>query len=230
MSNGKMKRCGKPIKPAKNGVDRGVCTKPPGHKNHHGNGTCPLCGIKLTSRNTSPSHFRRGSGMCRKCSLACLQKSRRLRNVSPRNFQVRGQLYTFICGCSVVLPEHSNRFVIVRKPHKPHRSHKSSECRVSQILSTSNNSARKYGYTSIEPSTPHHAIHKMMEEPLCWRCRKPLGWDLAIEKGETPHLHHNHDTGEIYGFVHPRCNSKALEHEIDELKDRIREQEARILE
>jgi hypothetical protein len=62
-----------------------------------------------------------------------------------------------------------------------------------------------------------------MDKKLCWRCKQPLEWAFTV--GKTPHLHHNHKTGEIYGFTHPRCNPNALEHEIDELKQRIAELE-----
>lgn len=33
-------------------------------------------------------------------------------------------------------------------------------------------------------------------------CGKPLNWDGMI----TPHLHHNHQTGFVYGYVHSHCN------------------------
>ena len=59
-----------------------------------------------------------------------------------------------------------------------------------------------------------------MEEKLCWRCRKPMHWE-NLGKGKTPHLHHNHETGEIYGFTHSRCNPSALEEEIRELRKEI---------
>jgi hypothetical protein len=61
----------------------------------------------------------------------------------------------------------------------------------------------------------------MMEASVCERCKKPLLWDTNAKK--LPHLHHNHETGEIYGFTHPRCNLRALEDEIEHLRKEIRQ-------
>jgi hypothetical protein len=53
----------------------------------------------------------------------------------------------------------------------------------------------------------------------CWRCRQPLEW--VFGRGKTPHLHHDHETGEVHGFTHPSCNPKALLHEIDDLRKEL---------
>jgi hypothetical protein len=68
--------------------------------------------------------------------------------------------------------------------------------------------------------TPHAEIRKLMEEPNCERCGEPLSWEFGA--GKTPHLHHNHITGEIYGFTHPVCNAEALEKEIDRLRELLK--------
>jgi hypothetical protein len=49
--------CGKPVKPAKNGVDRGLCTRPAGHTGKHSSMTCIECGIALTKKNAPPSRL-----------------------------------------------------------------------------------------------------------------------------------------------------------------------------
>ena len=85
------------------------------------------------------------------------------------------------------------------------------------ILQSGACQARKYGYTSIDPKTPHSIIRKMMAETLCERCGKGLDWTVCV-KGKTPHLHHSHDTGEIHGFTHVQCNPQALKNEIDNLR------------
>jgi hypothetical protein len=68
--------------------------------------------------------------------------------------------------------------------------------------------------------TPHSVIRAMMEEPNCVLCSLPLTWEFGM--GKTPHLHHNHVTGEIYGFTHARCNAHDLMREIDRLRDQIK--------
>jgi hypothetical protein len=59
----------------------------------------------------------------------------------------------------------------------------------------------------------------MMEEPNCERCGEALKWEFGV--GKTPHLHHNHETGEIYGFTHPVCNPQAMEQEIERLRTNL---------
>jgi len=68
----------------------------------------------------------------------------------------------------------------------------------------------------MDSNTPHQNIRKMMEEPNCWRCGQPLNWD-KLGMGKTPHLHHNHITGELYGFTHAACNVHAKEEAFDRL-------------
>jgi len=48
--------------------------------------------------------------------------------------------------------------------------------------------------------------------------------------GKTPHLHHDHETGEIFGFTHPVCNPHALQDEIDELRKQVKHLELLVSE
>jgi hypothetical protein len=195
---------------AKNGKSRGTCKFPLGHKGTHGNtGTCYQCGDLLTPANASLSAVSCGFGLCRRCALRYNQKRG---NHQPRNFQRLGHTHTFPCGCSGRLPKvlgQSNKFAfsLGRSGYR---------CRVASIINGSRASAAKYGFTSIALDTPHIVIRKMMDDPICERCGEPLTWEIGF--GKTPHLHHNHETGEIYGFTHPVCNPQALEREIERLK------------
>jgi len=201
------KRCGKPVKVAKNGVKRGSCTNRAGHQGKHGNKTCSHCGVALTKENSHTSHLRNGGW----CKVRALEYACEKYNRVPRNVQRPGSFHTFtLCGCSGILPPkgESNKFSQV------------ASCRVSKILGVSQVAARKFGHTPIDIKTPHSVIRELMEEENCWRCSKPLSWEVGA--GKTPHLHHNHETGAIYGFTHPHCNPQALEHRIDELEEQLK--------
>jgi hypothetical protein len=209
-----MTKCGKAVKPAKNGASRGVCARPVGHGGLHSNKTCPLCGIALTPENTH-SHIK-NRWWCKKC---CLEYHHHRYGHKPQNVQTPGGFHTFPCGCSGILPHRGESNYFARCNTRTNSWY----CRVLGILGSSASNAQECGYTSIDPKTSHSVIRELMKAELCWRCRLPLKWTLG--RGQTPHLHHNHDTGEIYGFTHPHCNPQALEHEIDELRQRIAELE-----
>jgi hypothetical protein len=230
-----MKKCGEPVKAAQNGASRGVCTRPAVHTGLHSNKTCSVCGVILTTENTHRHSQSTKRAMCKECKNKCANawyykdhnknlkkdKARRRKNGQrPRIVPNAGNSYTFSCGCSGVLPStrgKSNKFA-------RWNSH-TWTCRVKGILQASVNAAAasRDGYVSINPKTPHSVIRELMKADSCWRCKRPLKWSLGM--GKTPHLHHNHWTGELYGFTHSRCNPKALEHENDELRERIRELE-----
>lgn len=147
----------------------------------------------------------------------CLGKWRRQRyGQKPINSQTPGSIHTFPCGCSGILPKEkgrgNNKFARVARGRGWY-------CRVARILTES--TSKRGGYNPIDPKISHSVIRKLMEEKTCWRCKQPLKWVFGA--GKTPHLHHNHDTGEVYGFTHSRCNPNALEHEVDELRHRIAE-------
>lgn len=225
--------CGELVRPAKNGASRGVCTRPKGHTGIHGNETCTHCGVQLTPENSPPisrkvGEARRRRTTCTKCDTANQRRLYKRKEFKP---QIPGEFWTFPCGCSGILPEigKSNLFAHGHNVYKRKETHRDFNytCRVSQVVAGGNCEARSKGYKPIDPETPHHIIRAMMDEPLCWRCKRPLDW-TNFGKGKTPHLHHNHDTGEIYGFTHPHCNPLALEQEIDELKARIHELESQL--
>jgi hypothetical protein len=204
--------CGKPIKKAKNGADRGTCTYKKGHNGAPitcGNGTCYVCGVLLSEDNACLSVVAKRSGSCR----GCWKRIMRLHGShEPKNIQIPGAVHTFSCGCSEVLPEkrgQSNKFALW--------STRGWACRVTRILDGSVQAARKYGHQPIDPTLSHSVIRKMMEEPNCERCQQPRSWD-DLGAGQTPHLHHDHKSGEIFGFTHPHCNPRAMEIEIDRLK------------
>lgn len=213
-----MKLCGKPMPKAKNGVDRGVCTRIKGHAfGNHGNRTCTVCGDPLSSLNAKPSVADKGCGMCRVCNS---QWHRARLGLIERNNQRLGAFHKFPCGCSGVLPEkreHANMFVV--------RASKTGSfgCRVSSIIYGSQASAKRDGHLPIPKDTPHYVIRAMMSEPNCWLCDEAMCWAWAIPLGvRQPHLHHDHDTGEIHGFTHPVCNPRAMQREIERLKGLLR--------
>ena len=204
-----MRLCGKPMLTAKNGIDRGVCNRPQGHGQKCGNGTCPSCGIILTLTNTAAAAVSRGAGLCR----VCRTQEQRVRNGhAVRKYQRLGKPYTFPCGCSGVLPSRKgfvNELVT--------RGAGSYVCRVSSILHGSQQAAKKWGYKPIPLDTPHALVRELMLKSSCECCGEPLLWAVTLG-ARQPHLHHNHETGEIYGFTHPVCNPKAMENEIDRLR------------
>ena len=197
-----MKLCGEPMPKAKNGADRGICIRPSGHYNDHGNGTCSRCGVYLSFDTAFYNVVMSGRGWCRQCTL---EYRRKRYGFNPQNRIYPGKLHTFPCGCSDILPDPpcNNKFVIWNK------SQGSFICRITVILHSSKLKATNAFYKSIPFNTPHFAIRKMMEEPNCVICGKLLTWEFG--RGKTPHLHHNHETGEIYGFACSRCNTEELD-------------------
>ncbi len=72
------------------------------------------------------------------------------------------------------------------------------------IIRVSCRRAQKSGY---EPA--NITLEKLIELRknaiyCCDGCGQKLIWDKVNTK--NPHLHHNHKTGEVYGFVTPQCN------------------------
>jgi hypothetical protein len=209
-----VKVCGKLVPKAKNGVYRGVCGRLPTHNGRHANGTCTQCAVSLTFKNAAKNVVNLGQGMCRICRRYNIRN--RL-GQNPKNYQRSGRKHTFInCGCAGVLPRYggNNKFAAKSGPVFI--------CRVTRIIIGSQSRGKLYEYAPIPRSTPHSVIREFMEEPNCERCGEPLKWEFEV--GKTPHLHHSHETGEIYGFTHPTCNPQALENEIDRLKKLIRRQ------
>jgi hypothetical protein len=207
--------CGKPVRKATNGADRGTCIWPKGHFGMHGNRSCYKCGVVFSSENTAPSILEKGCGACRACDKEKHRAGRVSRGLPPPQYktpQASQAPHTFPCGCVGMLPERgqSNRYA--------KWCSSAWRCRVTCIIRGNNNEARSGNYAPIDRDTPHSAIRAMMEEPNCERCGLPLSWEI-FSNATTPHCHHNHQTGEIYGFTHPRCNPNALEIEIDRLKD-----------
>src|SRR6266851_7348193 len=212
-----MKKCGKAVKTAKNGVNRGKCTLLARHSGgDHVNSTCLSCG-RRTQRKTD--------GRCRECyNESRRQKQHQKHSNKPMNFQMSGSSHTFPrCGCSGILPARRSESNLFTRSV----GGRSWQCRVGMILLNSRRDAVKWAYVPIDINTSHSVIRKLMEIKICWRCKQPLEW--VFGSGKTPHLHHDHKTGEIYGFTHPRCNLQALEHEIGELKVRDHKQEREIV-
>ena len=174
---------------------------------------CCRCKTPLTSNSAFPSTVARGTGPCRLCHNKRAEQLRRSRGLSPKRSQRPSQTYAFPCGCQGLLPANrgeNNKFAWSSP------SRREWICRVYSILNTSLHLAKVRNYEPIDPNTPHSVIRALMDESLCERCRQPLKWEFG--KGKTPHLHHNHETGEIYGFTHSQCNPKAMELEIDRLR------------
>ena len=172
---------------------------------------CPKCSTSLTPATAFPSVIRKG-GFCRQCHTV---RARLKGGFRELNRQRPGASHTFTCGCTGVLPEKRQYNIFaVWTGH-------AFSCRVARILSQSRNDGRKRGYVPIDPNTPHWAIRKMMQAPICERFGEALFWD-DLRIGSTPHLHHSHTTGEAYGFTHPHCNPHAMEREIERLKEEIK--------
>lgn len=113
--------------------------------------------------------------------------------------QIPNMAYTFPCGCSGILPAwgESNKFARFRSTKF--------KCRVSAIWQSVALQAKKGGYKSLAPTYAHADIREMMETPNCCICLEPLSWN-RFAVGYTPVPHHDHETGELYGFAHARCN------------------------
>jgi len=183
--------CGKRVTKAKNGKARGRCTRVFKHRCVCANDTCTSCGVRKTKNNTFLSHVK--SGMCKECvHVQC-------GSLSYRSKRMPGQSYKFRCGCEGILPRlgRSNILAVALGEGKYY-------CRVSRIIHCSEFASKRKHIVPISKSTPHRIIRKMMASKVCVLCEKPLRWTIGA--GQTPHLHHDHETGEILGFAHHRCN------------------------
>jgi hypothetical protein len=132
------------------------------------------------------------------------------------NFQKPGRFHKFPCGCVGILPKVRGESNIFAKAAQNHRT-RSWVCRILGILRSAQYESRRRGYKPI--ISTHAEIRELMKSNKCWLCGNRLTWNLG--RGQTPHLHHDHETGEIHGFTHPRCNPRALQNEICRLKKRL---------
>ena len=174
---------------------------------------CEICKKPLTAENCPLSRLKRGRGRCTKCHREYQQK---LYGFEPDQIQEPGKEHTFRCGCTGVLPDkrgESNKFA--------NFSHGVWRCRISTILNASQAAARLGHFLPMDLNTPHHIIRVMMDTAICELCKQPLIWEFG--KNKTPHLHHNHTTGKIYGFAHFKCNTRALEIEVEFLREFIKD-------
>lgn len=203
-----MTACGKPMPGAKNGAARGFCRRSLHHSGACQNKTCLECGSKLTIKNSTGDSQKRSL-----CSFDRLRRNRRYYSHKPKNFQISSRKHKFACGCSGVLPESgkSNKFAV----WATHGRRSSFQCRVAVILHGSQSQAKQGDYCPIPLDTPHLKIRRMMNSP-CKYCGKVLLWNNP-GRGKTPHLHHSHETAEIYGFMHMPCHRRVT---IIEEKDR----------
>jgi len=88
--------------------------------------------------------------------------------------------------------------------HSKHRSH----CRLCHplgwakgCLSVFRGDAKRHGYKAPN-IPPEQFVARMKQTKRCTACNGRLNW----LKKPHPHLHHNHETGEVIGFCHPVCN------------------------
>lgn len=85
------------------------------------------------------------------------------------------------------------------------RRHSCWECspltRIQGLLSASKSSAKTRGYKPPH-ITAQEYLNLLRSSKVCAACGEPLNAD-----SRRPHLHHNHDTGEVLGFVHSFCNN-----------------------
>lgn len=141
-----------------------------------------------------------------------------------------GQLWTFKCGHSGILPPRgeSNKAVLWwnSKSSSSGGNHVCRPCQLVQDrrrkkdtsalfgftwakrLLRSQKAAARYGkYTS--PNISATQIVELKNTPGLKCCICLTGEELRWVKSArltNPHLHHNHDTGEVYGFAHALCN------------------------
>jgi hypothetical protein len=186
-----------------NGNDRGTCVHPAGHTGSHSSKRCTACGVMLSRELASTSICAIGSGLCRKCGTIAV----RMRNgTTAKIFQVPNSTFTFICGCSGVLPDKgvSSEFAIWQK-NVPLRGGGVWQCRIASIIGHSRDDARN-GHFPIDPDTPHSVVRRMMGQS-CYHCEKPIDW-ASLGRGKTPHLDHDHliKKNNINGFSHYVCN------------------------
>jgi len=205
-----LESCGKQVAPAKNGKNRGACVRPHNHRGVHVSETCWRCA------SPEVEHRKRSQGkLCKPCAVELYHKP----NKKKKIFQIPGSAHVFSrCGCEGILPvahRVPSSFAAVSNPKMNGWT-----CRVRVILNTGATAARIGNYVAVPRNTPHEIIRKLMEEPLCVLCKELLDWS-SLGAAKTPHLHHNHNTGEMYGFAHHKCNPLALENRIKELEERI---------
>jgi hypothetical protein len=214
-------RCGKRVGYAHNGNSRGFCRKRLNHLGACLSKTCRFCGATLTEVNTWRCFWINRVSLCRICANRESRKRRWRRGATPRNVQTPGKQHTFPCGCSGILPKYgkSNLFAVVT-------TNKNFVCRITRLFA-SGRWAKTRGYAPIDSTTPHSVIRKMMKQN-CVLCGDPLVW--ALGSGKTPHLHHDHSTGEAFGFAHPRCNTTELQNRVLELKAECRRLQRRVVE
>jgi hypothetical protein len=152
-------------------------------------------------------------GWCKACHCTrALSAYHRKHPHSRRDVRTQpAQHYVFKCGCSGILPARTNSNKFATSCAEKTRL-STFKCRVTSILTSSALSAKRDGGLPIPADTPHSLIRKMMDNLNCWLCHQLLVWEFGL--GKTPHLHHNHQTGEPLGFTCARCNPNALESEV----------------
>jgi len=80
----------------------------------------------------------------------------------------------------------------------------------------------------VDSNTSHALIWEMADKP-CVHCGDSLDWtQLGI--GKTPHLDHDHETGEVNGFSHPSCKPLARKNRIEKLEKQNRELEEELVQ
>jgi hypothetical protein len=67
------------------------------------------------------------------------------------------------------------------------------------VLSRAKLRAKELNYKA--PNISALEILQLSKAKSCFACSKTLNWNL-----ESPHLHHNHETGHVGGFIHRNCN------------------------
>jgi hypothetical protein len=140
--------------------------------------------------------------------------------------QSPGKKYCFPCGHAGIFPElgFNNDFVRWRKHSRPHSHGGYWVCKVcgynyrhgtgltgmsgwaKSLISTSRKEAQLDGYQMAKITPEELAVLRKNAAYCADGCGQKLKW-CTDGSFRNPHLHHNHKTGEVYGFVTKYCNS-----------------------
>ena len=191
------------------------------------NGKCSRCEIVLTEENSPPSILKSRGGLCRECAKEKYKGTLDINNPAKlRKKQTSGQQWTFISkrtgekdtGILPAVFGETNDFAEWKKTrwggswYSRHfnaqmtklqqrgEGSKGLISRMSHLLVSARGAAKKgrYKHPIIEPKELLYMWQ--MQSNKCAACLGPFKDIFAAR------LDHNHETGEVRGFIHDHCN------------------------